>query len=84
MVINPAIFCRAFHDHFVLPCWEGSFPVLKKVFVDRPLNVLFISGLGLKSKISGYLSSSYDPEKYSLLLHLPISRVTLLESLIIY
>ena len=46
--------------------------------------MLFISGLGLKSKISGYLSSSYDPEKYSLLLHLPISRVTLLESLIIY
>ena len=84
VVINPSILWGAFHDHFVPCCWEGLSPVLKKVFVDRPLNVLFITGLGQKSKFSGHLYSSYGAGKYSLLLHLPISRVTLLQSLIIY
>ena len=84
VVINPNILWGAFHDHFVPCCWEGLSPVLKKVFVDRPLNVLFITGLGQKSKFSGHLYSSYGAGKYSLLLHLPISRVTLLQSLIIY
>ena len=32
----------AFHDHLVLHCWEGSVPVLKKVFADTPLNVLLL------------------------------------------
>ena len=32
----------AFHDHFVWHCLEGSFPVLKKVFAGRPLNVLLL------------------------------------------
>ena len=32
----------AFHDHFVPHCWEGSFPVLKMVLVDKTLNVLLL------------------------------------------
>ena len=51
MVINLTILWGAFHDHFALCCWEDSFPVLKKVFVDKTLNVL-ITGLGLKSQRS--------------------------------
>ena len=42
VVINPTILWGAFHDHFVPHCWEGSFPVLKMVLVDKTLNVLLL------------------------------------------
>ena len=40
MVINLTILLGAFHDHVVPRGWEGSFPVLEKVFVDK--NVLLL------------------------------------------
>ena len=51
VVINPTTLWGAFHDHFVPHFWEGLFPVLRKVFVDKTLNVL-LTGLGLHSQRS--------------------------------
>ena len=80
IVINLTIIWEAFNDHFIPRCQDGSFLVLKVLLIGHSMCYNWTGSLIVKD----LWTPVFCPGKYSLLLRLPISRVPLLQSLIVY